>query len=94
VRPQPGPVRSGSARLPTIRGPLTLSFAQTAPGGPGGCFELSLHTPGGTRARVFLPRWGANVTLKVDGEIASAVNDGDYARVDGILPGAHSFTTC
>ena len=94
VRPQPGPVRSGSATLPSVRGPISIAFSQTVPGGPGGCFTLDISSPGGTVARAFLPRWGAAVAVKLDGQPVAAVDDGDYARVDGIAPGAHSLTSC
>ena len=94
LRPQPGPVLIGRARLPSVRGQFSVAFTQTAPGTLGGCFMLELTAPGGTVGRVFLPRWGAAVVVTLDGEHVATVDDGDFARVDGITPGAHTLTTC
>jgi hypothetical protein len=94
VRPQPGPVASGAATLPTVRGPVRVAFRQTAPGAAGGCFDLEVTIPGGATARAFLPRWGADVVVRLDGAVAAAVVDGDYARVDGVGAGAPTLTTC
>jgi hypothetical protein len=91
VRPQPGPVLSGRATLPTVRGPVAVSFAQTAPGG--GCFDLNLVVPGGASARAFLPRWGADISVKVDGAVVASTVEGDYAYVV-VGAGAHSLTSC
>ena len=92
VKPQPGPVLAGNATLPTVRGPLRVAFRQTLPAG--GCFDLEIETPGGAIARAFLPRWGKSVSVKLDGAAVEAAEDGDFARVDGIAPGAHTLTTC
>ena len=96
VKPQPGPVRSGSASLPTVRGAISLSFDQTVPSGPGGCFTLRISMPGGTSARALLPRWGLlNVTVRLDGTpLASSTFEGDYVVVAGVTPGTHVMTTC
>jgi alpha-L-rhamnosidase len=98
VRPQPGPVLAGQASLPTVKGPVLVSFRQTLPGTPGGCFELQTTTPGGSILRAYVPLWGAspvNVTLVLDGaRVASPGVDGDYLYVDGLGSGAHTLTTC
>ena len=94
IKPQPGPVLSGRATLPTVRGSVNVAFVQTMPGAAGGCFDLNIETPGGTLARAFLPRWGAAVSVRLDGAPVAATTDGDYVRVDGLLPGVHSLTTC
>ena len=91
VRPQPGPVLQGRATLPTVRGPITVSFAQSLPSA--GCFDLSLVVPGGSVARAFVPRYGATVSVKVDGVAVSAAVEGDFAWV-GVPSGAHSITSC
>lgn len=91
VQPQPGPVLSGTATLPTVRGNVTVAFAQSSPGG--GCFDLDVIVPGGAAARAFLPRYGANITVKVDGAVAPTTVLGDYATVT-VGAGAHSLTSC
>ena len=92
IRPQPGPVLQGRATLPTVRGPVTVDFAQTLPG-KGGCFRLDVVVPGAAQARVFLPRWGADVVVRLDGVATPSTVDGDYAWV-AVSSGAHSATTC
>ena len=97
LRPQPGPVLSGSATLPTVRGPVAVSFSQTA-AGPGGCFTLRVAVPGGMALTAYVPLWGspvANVTVTLDGaRVPSPGVDGDYALVGGIGSGEHTLTTC
>jgi alpha-L-rhamnosidase len=96
VAPQPGPVREGSLRMTTVRGPLGVRFAQggEAPGAPGACLAVSVDVPGGVAVDVALPRWGAaGVVVRVDGAAAAAATDGDYAVVT-VGPGAHTATTC
>jgi hypothetical protein len=97
VQPQPGPVLSGSALLPTVKGVVGVEFTQTAPG-PGGCFMLRLSIPGGMSVRAYLPLWGApaNTTrVRLDGQpVALPGVAGDYVFVDGISAGDHDLTTC
>ena len=94
IRPQPGPLLRGAATLPTVRGPVSISFTQTVPGAPGGCMTVDVGLPGNVAARVLLPRWGANVTVRVDGAVYSSVGiEGDYAFA-AVGEGAHSVTTC
>ena len=91
VKPQPGPVLSGSATAPTVRGDITVAFEQTLPSG--GCFDLNLVVPGGASARAFLPRYGATIAVKVDGAVVPSTVSGDYAYVV-VGAGAHSLTSC
>ena len=91
VKPQPGPVLSGSATAPTVRGPITVAFTQSVPNG--GCFDLNVLVPGGASARAFLPRYGAAISVKLDGAPIASTVDGDYAFVT-VGAGAHSLTSC
>jgi hypothetical protein len=54
---------------------------------------LSLVVPGGSVARAFVPRYGATVSIKVDGVGASSTVVGDFAWVS-VPAGAHSITSC
>jgi hypothetical protein len=94
VKPQPGPVLSGDASIPTAKGPFRVGFSQTLPGGPGGCFTVNVGVPGGVIARVYLPRWNSTVTVTVDGVVAQSTVEGDYAFVDNIGGGEHSVSSC
>jgi hypothetical protein len=94
VFPQPGPVESGSATLPSVRGPIGVAFKQTVPGAAGGCTDINVILPGGVTARVGAPMWGdANTTVKVDGVAVPTVVEGDFA-VATVAAGAHTITTC
>ena len=93
IRPQPGPVLEGRATLPTVRGEVGVAFEQTVPGAPGGCMTLALALPGGVSARAFVPRWGANVSVTLDGERVTSAVEGDFAWV-AVGAGAHSVSSC
>lgn len=105
VKPQPGPVLSGEATLPSVAGPIAVGFTQTAPppergastGGaaPDYAFELRLSVPGGCVATALLPIWGcaaANIGVTVDGETVAWTQQGDYAAVT-LSGGFHSLST-
>lgn len=93
IRPQPGPVLSGRATAPTVRGPVSVAFTQTVPGAAGGCMDISVVVPGAASARVFLPRWGASIAVKLDGAVAASTVEGDYAWV-AVGAGEHSLSSC
>jgi alpha-L-rhamnosidase len=94
IRPQPGRVREGNATLPTVRGPVAISFTQTVPGAPGGCMAIRVGLPGGVRARVFVPRWGRSVVVTLDGAVVSSTELGDFAFVQGVGAGVHTVSSC
>ena len=93
VKPQPGPVLKGSARLPTIKGEIMVDFEQggEAPGTQDSTLYLTITVPGGTTARALLPLWGCStgMTVTLDGKVVTWVAQGDYAAVDGIPAGEH-----
>ncbi len=95
VKPQPGPVESGSASLPSVRGPIGVAFKQTVPGAAGGCMTVDVTVPGGAVARIGLPRWGnASTAVKLDGVDTATTFEGDFAVIGGVGAGEHSATTC
>lgn len=98
VKPQVGPVVRGSATLPSAAGPIAISFEQSGekPGTPQSTFALRLTVPGGTVAKALLPLWGCaqgGMAVTLDGATVAWVPEGDYAAVQGILPGEHYLTT-
>lgn len=95
IAPQPGPVREGALTATTVRGSVGVRFLQggETPGAPGTCLSVTVDLPGGVLARVLLPRWGAAVTVTLDGTATAAEDDGDYAAVQ-VGPGTHTATTC
>ena len=98
LKPQPGPVLRGAARLPTAAGPFAVSFEQggEAPGTPASTLALRVEAPGGTLGRALLPLWGcapADFAVTLDGAPVAFAVQGDYAVVEGLTPGAHELAT-
>jgi hypothetical protein len=50
IAPQPGPLRQFSARVPTIRGPVTVEFQRDASG-----YDLTVELPANSQAILHLP---------------------------------------
>ena len=93
VRPQPGRVLSGSAAVPTPRGPVGVAWVQTwstAAAAPT-AFSLRVALPGAVSARlcVPLPSCGVGANILFDGTAVVGVIDGDYVCVDGVGAGEH-----
>lgn len=90
IAPQPGTLEWLDGRVPTVQGPVTLSYLRN-----GEHPRLEIRVPMGTTARVLLPVRGAN-TLKspqvlVDGKKTSAVVENNALAVDSIKQGQHTF---
>ena len=81
IQPQPGALKHASGIIPTIRGPITVSY-QNDPGQP---FELRVSIPVNMTARVGLPQSNetSNVAM-VDGEEVNAQRQDAHLIVDGI----------
>ncbi len=98
VKPQPGPVLRGTAKLPTAAGPISVAFEQggEAPGTPASTMTLRVEVPGGTMAKVMLPLWGCaagDMVVTVDGAAVAFAVEGDYASVEGLAPGVHTVAS-
>jgi hypothetical protein len=88
IKPQVGPLRSGSMDLPTIRGTIHVDFASTQ----ARSFVLNVQTPAGVEAVVYLPRLGSdNTEVLVDGQTVQATLDSRFLVLDGIRAGVHRF---
>jgi hypothetical protein len=86
IRPQPGSLRHASGTVPTIRGPVKVSFETEADKS----FVLSLNIPMNVVARVELPRAGKRPsTVVLDGKEVQASIRGGYLSLDGIGAGSH-----
>jgi alpha-L-rhamnosidase len=76
IHPQPGGLASGSLRLPTPRGEVSVAFTQR-----GGGFTAEIDVPTTATAEVSLPGMNPGVTVWVDGAPQTAVADGSLAVV-------------
>jgi len=89
IQPQPGALKHASGTIPTIRGPITVSYKND----PAHPFELSISIPVNMTARVGLPQSNDESSVViVDGEEVNAQHQGKHLFVDGIGSGAHVLT--
>jgi alpha-L-rhamnosidase len=85
VKPQPDSVTWAHATLPTLKGRIGVAFHTV-----GVRTDVSVHVPGNTRARVYLPGAVAgDDTAFVDGVETKAEYSDGYLRIDGLDPGCH-----
>jgi alpha-L-rhamnosidase len=88
IQPQPASLKQGSIRVPTIRGPITISFTNI----PSQSFTLNINIPANMTAKVGLPCLDKQSTaIIVDGEKIDAQVIGGFLFVDKIGSGPHTF---
>lgn len=89
VKPQPGPLLSGSATVPTIRGPVVVAFNQTLNGRVATAFAVAVTIPGATAGTVCVPASACGGgSLVVDGVTIPGVTMSDYLCAN-VSAGAH-----
>ena len=85
IQPQPGSLKSASGTVPTIRGPVTVSFKNEPT-----VFELTVEIPVNMTARVGVPqRSPQSTTIVVDGKKMDGDSHGGYLFVNDIGSGIH-----
>ena len=97
VRPQPGDLERGRFTLPTLRGPISVSFAQQTIGVT--TFALNVSLPATVIASVGIPlpavgvnRSGESLCLHMDGSALPLRISGFFANVERVGPGGdHQF---
>lgn len=77
IKPQPASVRQASAKLPTIRGPVEVSFEQE----PGHFFAMNVTIPGNVVAEIWLPLPTTKYKLTVDGKPVKGKVDGKFVKI-------------
>jgi hypothetical protein len=88
IQPQPAALRHASAKVPTARGPVSLSFQND----PAGSFRLDVVIPEGMTAKIGLPlRPGVSRTFLVDRMSVQGFIDGRHVFVDDVPSGRHVF---
>ncbi|QNN25199.1 family 78 glycoside hydrolase catalytic domain [Planctomycetales bacterium ZRK34] len=83
IAPQPGPLKSFSAKVPTIRGPITVDYQQHGVG-----YELRVNLPGNCPGRIVLPSTAKPLPVKLDGKSI----DAPAGQIDHVTPGEHVVT--
>ena len=85
IQPQPGSLKHASSTIPTIRGPIQVSFKNEP-----NAFELKVDIPANMTARVGIPqKQGSPTRVLVDGAVRNTEARGGYLFVDDIGSGTH-----
>ncbi len=85
IRPRPGPLRTASLDLPTIRGPIHVDFNASPES-----FVIGVEIPANVRAEVHVPAGArADDVVEVDGTPRPARREGDALIVAPIGSGEH-----
>jgi hypothetical protein len=89
IEPRPGNLEQAKVLLPTIRGPIAVSFDR----GPArSYFHLTVSIPANTTAEVVLPSLGnPSAPVTCDGHPVKARVEGDHIYLDQIGSGTHTF---
>ena len=88
IKPQPGPLRTASITMPTIRGDVGVSF-DNAPGR----FVLEVAMPANMVGDVYLPLYSqGRFTLTMDGKALPGVKaENGFVKVPDVGSGKHVF---
>ncbi|MDD3275540.1 MAG: alpha-L-rhamnosidase C-terminal domain-containing protein [Kiritimatiellales bacterium] len=88
IQPQPGSLRQASCKVPTIRGPVFVSFEND----PEKAFVLKIEIPVNTTARVGLPYNGdGQPDIILDGKKCAGQPEGKFLFID-VNDGTHVRT--
>lgn len=87
VKPQPASLREASVRVPTIRGPIDMSFVNN----PGKDFTMEIEIPANSTAEIYLPLVGPKYTLLVNNLEQQGTVSGQFVKVN-TGSGKHTFT--
>ena len=94
VQPQPGSLPWGNATVPSLRGAVSVAFAQTI--APDALFPswmfLRLSLPGASTTRICLPALacGSKSEIILDDSPVVGFRDGHYVCVDNVTGGEHT----
>jgi hypothetical protein len=88
VQPRPGNLKSFTAKVPTLRGPVHVRYSRH-----GQEIDLDVDVPGNATARIGLPLRNLKQTIEVtrNGKPVVAELGETHAWVDDVPPGRHSF---
>jgi hypothetical protein len=91
IEPQPGPLAHVEARIPTIRGPVSVVMTHES----GRSIALELGIPANSTACVMLRGWArAQSEVWVDGHPRPATTRGGDLLVDPVGSGEHTVVVC
>jgi len=87
IKPQPATLDSASIQMPTIRGPVRVSFMNK----PEQRFYLKAGIPANSSATVWLPLYRKKQSVKMDGQPVSYTAEVNFAVIDNVGSGNHTF---
>lgn len=87
IKPQPGSLEKAEITHPTIRGEVEAAFTNE----PGASFRLLINLPANTTAEVYLPYYGKNQKVTLNGQVVIYRQAGSFAVVEGVGSGKSSF---
>ncbi|MEZ0611661.1 alpha-L-rhamnosidase C-terminal domain-containing protein [Fibrella sp. WM1] len=101
VKPQPGSLKQASLQLPTLHGPVRVSFIQRTPRGfaqrgrtqreLARQWHLRLTLPANTKGVVYVPRLSPTATLWQNGRRVSAKQDDHSWQLTNVPTGTHQW---
>ncbi|GAB2526787.1 alpha-L-rhamnosidase-related protein [Spirosoma aerophilum] len=86
IKPQPDTLRQASLQLATLRGPVTVSFENTA-----ARFILRATLPANTSSVVYLPRKKAKSQVLENGKPVKATPEGNFWKINAVAAGTHEW---
>jgi len=88
IKPQVGDLKTGSLKLPTVRGAIHVEFASE----PAESFTLNVELPGNTEAVVYLPLLpGDRPQAYHNGKTIAARQEGNFLVIPDVPAGRHRF---
>jgi len=88
IKPQVGGLKTGSLKLPTVRGAIHVEFASE----PAESFTLNVELPGNTEAVVYLPLLpGDRPQAYHNGKTIAARQEGNFLVIPDVPAGRHRF---
>ncbi|MCO6043280.1 family 78 glycoside hydrolase catalytic domain [Aeoliella sp. ICT_H6.2] len=88
VQPRPGSLESFSAKVPSIRGAIEVSYSASGDG-----YKLKVAVPGNSTARVGLPLLAGKPPVHVthNGKPIELRSEGQHCWIEEVAPGTHVF---
>ncbi|GAB3890144.1 alpha-L-rhamnosidase-related protein [Spirosoma agri] len=86
IKPQPDTLRQASLKLPTLRGPIHVSFDNTPTS-----FRLRATLPANMTGVVYLPRRSAKSQVQQNGKRIRAVAEGNFWKITAVSAGSYEW---
>jgi alpha-L-rhamnosidase len=86
IKPQPGNLQAAALKLATLRGDIHASIENKT-----GHFTLKIGLPANTSGVVYLPKGSSKDTVRQNGTVVKASDEGEFYRITDVGPGKHRF---